>query len=232
MVFRQLFDAQSSTYTYLLADESTRQAALIDPVIENVDRDLGLVRELEFTLAYALDTHVHADHVTGAGAIRERTSAKTVSSRAGAPCADVHVGHGDVLHVGAIEIHVLATPGHTVDSVSYRVGDRVFTGDALLVRGCGRTDFQNGDPRQLYASLTKVLFALPDETQVYPAHDYRGHTATTIGEEKRLNPRIAGRSEDEFVAIMDSLHLPAPEKLDEAVPANRACGVVAHARQG
>ena len=232
MLFRQLFDAQSSTYTYLIADPATGEAALIDPVLEQVERDLQLVRDLDLSLTYVLDTHVHADHVTGAGAIRERTGAKTVASRKGAPCADVHVQNGDVIHVGAIEIHVLATPGHTDDSVSYLVGDRVFTGDALFVRGCGRTDFQNGDPKALHASITRVLFALPDFTLVFPAHDYRGFTVTTIGEEKRLNPRVAGRSEAEFVAIMRALDLPAPKKLDQAVPANRACGVVAAIPQG
>ena len=232
MLFRQLFDAKSSTYTYLLADPATREAVLIDPVLEQVERDLQLVRELDLTLTYVLDTHVHADHVTGAGMIRERTGVKTVASRKGAPCADVHVDGGDVIHVGVLELSVLATPGHTDDSVSYLVGDRVFTGDALLVRGCGRTDFQNGDPNALHASITKVLFALPDFTFVYPAHDYRGLTVSTIGEEKRLNPRVAQRSEAEFVAIMRALNLPAPRKLDEAVPANRACGLVAAVPQG
>ena len=232
MLFRQLFDAQSSTYTYLLADEATREAVLIDPVLDQLDRDLALVADLELTLSYVLDTHVHADHVTAAGTLRARTKAKTVSSLEGAPCADVHVRHGDVLRVGALAIHVLATPGHTNDSVSYRLDDRVFTGDALLVRGCGRTDFQNGDSRQLYASLTQVLFALPDDTLVYPAHDYRGLTVTTVGEEKRLNRRVARRTEAEFVTIMGELHLPAPKMLDEAVSANRACGVLASVRQG
>ncbi|CAN5629550.1 MBL fold metallo-hydrolase [soil metagenome] len=241
MIFRQLFDAQSSTYTYLVADETTREAALIDPVLEQVDRDLELVRDLGLTLVYVLDTHVHADHVTGAGVLRERTGAKTVASQKGAPCVDVHVSRGELLRVGSIELQVLATPGHTDDSVSYVVGDpqhpgqpgdRVFTGDALLVRGCGRTDFQSGEPVALHASITKVLFALPDSTLVYPAHDYLGHTVTTIGEEKRLNPRVAGRSEAEFVAFMRALKLPAPKRIDEAVPANRACGLVAAIPQG
>ena len=224
MIFRQLFDAESSTYTYLLADPATREAVLIDAVREQVDRDLGLLVELDLELVYVLDTHVHADHVTGAGALRDRTGARTVVGGRAAPCADVHVGHGDVLRAGSLEIHVLATPGHTDDSVSYVVGDRVFTGDALLVRGTGRTDFQNGDAGALYDSITRVLFALPDATQVFPAHDYRGHTATTIGEEKRFNPRVAGKSRDEFVALMRELNLPAPRKIQEAVPANQACG--------
>ena len=232
MLFRQLFDAQSSTFTYLLADAATHEAVLIDPVAEQVERDLQLLRELDLTLVYVLDTHVHADHVTAAGLLRERTGAKTVSSRKGAPCADVHVVAGDVIRVGGLELQVLATPGHTDDSVSYLVGDRVFTGDSLLVRGCGRTDFQNGSPTELHASITKVLFALPDPVTVYPGHDYRGHSLTTIGEEKRHNPRIARRTVAEFVAIMDGLKLPAPKRLDEAVPANRACGVVAAVPQG
>jgi sulfur dioxygenase len=232
MIFRQLFDAQTSTYTYLVADETTRKAALIDPVVEQVDRDLQLVHELNLELVYVLDTHVHADHVTGAAAIRTRTGARTGASPLGPPCADVHVADGTVLRLGELAVRVLATPGHTDDSVSYLVGDRVFTGDALLVRGCGRTDFQNGDPRRLYASITEVLFALPDETLVHPGHDYRGHAVTTIGEEKRLNPRLAQRSEAEFVAIMQGLKLPLPARLAEAVPANRACGVASAALQG
>lgn len=232
MLFRQLFDVHSSTYTYLLADPATREAVLIDPVLGQVERDLQLVRELDLDLVYVLDTHLHADHVTGAGAMRERAGAKTVAGRKGAPCVDVQVGDGDVIYVGSIELRALATPGHTDDSVSYLAGDRVFTGDALLVRGCGRTDFQNGDPSALHASITKVLFALPDSTFVYPAHDYRGLTVTTIGEEKRLNPRVAQRTEAEFVDIMRGLNLPAPKSLGEAVPANQACGVVAAVPQG
>lgn len=232
MLFRQLFDRESATYTYLVGDPASREAALIDTVIENVDRDLELVRELGLTPRYVLDTHVHADHVTGAGTIRTRTGAQTVSGRGGAPCVDVVVGHGDRLKIGAIEIEVLATPGHTNDSVSYLVGDRVFTGDALLVRAAGRTDFQNGDAGQLYDSITKVLFVLPDDTLVYPAHDYRGRTVTTIAEEKRWNARIAGRSREEFIAVMNGLNLPEPARIREAVPANLACGVVVASPQG
>lgn len=233
MFFRQLFDSQSSTYTYLLGDDSTREVVLIDPVFEQVDRDLHLIEELGLKLVHVLDTHVHADHVTAAGSIRERVDIKTVAGTRGAPCADIHVQHGDTLQVGRLELRVLGTPGHTDDSLSYQVEDRVFTGDALLIRGCGRTDFQNGDPSQLYTSITKVLFALPDETLVFPAHDYRGLNVTTIGEERRLNPRVADRTEAEFVSIMRALNLPVPKQLSVAVPANRACGVDgAQVRQG
>jgi glyoxylase-like metal-dependent hydrolase (beta-lactamase superfamily II) len=232
MIFRQLFDAESSTYTYLLGDEQTREALLIDPVREQVDRDVKLVGELGLKLAFVLDTHTHADHVTGAGELRARTGARTGGSRKAAPCADLHVGDGERIQIGGIELVVLETPGHTDDSVSYLVGDRVFTGDALLIRGAGRTDFQNGDAAALYRSLTEVLFALPDATLVYPAHDYRGLTVSTIGEEKRFNARVANRTRDEFIAVMRSLNLPAPKKIDIAVPANRACGVETKVLQG
>lgn len=224
MLFRQLFDSESFTYTYLLADESTGEAALIDPVREQIERDLRLIRELGLTLRYALDTHVHADHITAAGDLRERTGASTVSCVTGADCASIHLGHGGELRIGSLLLRALATPGHTDDSLSFLVEAKVFTGDALLIRGCGRTDFQNGSPQQLYDSITKVLFALPDSTQVYPAHDYTGQTMSTIGEERRCNPRLAGKSRDEFIALMNNLHLAPPKKLHVAVPANRACG--------
>lgn len=225
MLFRQLFDSESSTYTYLIADESTGEAALIDPVREQLERDLRLVRELGLTLCYALDTHVHADHITAAGDLRERTAAQTVSCvTGGADCASVHLGHGGELRIGGLLLKALATPGHTDDSLSFLCEDRVFTGDALLIRGCGRTDFQNGSPGQLYDSVTQVLFALPDPTLVYPAHDYSGQTMSTIGEERRYNNRLAGKSRDEFIALMNNLRLAPPKKLHVAVPANRACG--------
>ena len=226
-IFRQLFDAESSTYTYLLADRETRAAVLIDPVLEQVERDLKLVKELGLTLTHVFETHVHADHVTGAGLLREKTGATVVGGAAGAPCANVHVSHGDELRVGNLVFQVLGTPGHTDDSVSYLIGDKVFTGDALMIRANGRTDFQNGDARQLFDSITNVLFTLPDETFVYPGHDYQGRTVTTVWEEKTHNPRIAGKSREAFVAIMDNLKLPKPKKIDVAVPANRACGLVA-----
>lgn len=224
MIFRQLFDSESSTYTYLIGDEASRQAVLIDPVLEQVDRDLRLISELGLVLSHVFDTHVHADHVTASGTLRERTQCQVVGGVGGAQCADLQVRHGDTVHVGPYAFQVLATPGHTDDSVSYLLGDRVFTGDSLMVRGNGRTDFQNGSASQLYDSITRVLFQLPDATLVYPAHDYHGHMATSIGEEKRHNPRVAGKSREAFIEVMNNLHLPRPKKIDLAVPANRACG--------
>ncbi len=225
MIFRQLFDPESSTYTYLVADPLTHHAALIDPVLEQAERDLTLVKELGLTLTHVLDTHVHADHVTASGRLRERTGCQVVAGAGGASCANIHVKDGDTVHVGALEIQVIATPGHTDDSLSYMLGDRVFTGDALLVRGTGRTDFQNGDSRQLYDSITRKLFSLPDATFVYPGHDYKGRTVTTIGEEKHFNPRLAGKDLAAFVQLMDELHMPRPKNIDTAVPANRSCGL-------
>lgn len=225
MFLRQLFDAETWTYTYLVADERSGRALLIDPVREQAERDLKLIDELGFALEYALDTHVHADHVTGTGLLRERTGCKIVTGARGPESADLRLEHGATLSLGAVEVEVIDTPGHTDDSVSFRVGRNVFTGDALFVRGTGRTDFQNGDPRELYASVTERLFALPDDTVVWPGHDYKGHTQSTIGEERRKNPRIAGKAREEFVAIMDGLGLPAPRHLHEAVPANREVGL-------
>lgn len=231
MIFRQLFDRESSTYTYLLADPKSGQAAIVDPVFEHVERDLKLVDELGCRLAYVFDTHVHADHVTGAGKLRERTSAIThVSALGGAPCADVALTDGHVVLVGSVAIRILATPGHTSGCVSLDVSApgeprRVLTGDALLVRGCGRTDFQEGDAATLWRSVHDKLFTLPDDTLVYPAHDYRGFTVSTIGEERTHNPRLGGHMTlESFVALMKDLDLSPPAKIHEAVPANRACG--------
>jgi glyoxylase-like metal-dependent hydrolase (beta-lactamase superfamily II) len=224
MLIRQLFDVDTWTYTYLLVDETTRKAALIDPVREHVDRDLKLLHELGASLEWVLETHVHADHVTGAFELRRRTGARTIAGKNGAECADMKVAHEDVIAVGNVELRVLETPGHTDDSLSFATQGHVFTGDALFVRGTGRTDFQNGDASTLWRSLTGVLFALPDDTVVWPGHDYRGHTCSTIGEEKRHNPRLAGKTEAEFVALMNDLNLPRPKYIDVAVPANRACG--------
>jgi glyoxylase-like metal-dependent hydrolase (beta-lactamase superfamily II)/rhodanese-related sulfurtransferase len=232
MLLRQLFDADTWTYTYLVADEASREALLIDPVRDRIERDLALIAELGLTLRYALDTHVHADHVTGAGLLRTRTGCKTVASNLGPESADLRLGHGARLRLGALEVHVIATPGHTDDSVSYRIGDDLFTGDALLVRGTGRTDFQNGDAGQLYDSLTQRVFTLPDHTRIWPAHDYRGHTASTVGEEKRHNPRLAAKTREQFIALMSSLGLPPPKAIQQAVPANRELGLGHGPEQG
>lgn len=237
MLFRQLFDAETSTYTYLIADPATREAALVDPVLEQVERDLKLTRELGLTLKYCLETHVHADHITGTGKLRELTGCQgVVPVQAKAQCADRFIGHGETLQVGSVVIEAIATLGHTDSHMTYRVnGDRVLTGDALLIRGCGRTDFQSGDPGLMYDHVTQHLFTLPDETLVYPGHDYRGHTVSTIGEEKRWNPRFVDpetgnlRSRESFIALMNSLNLPQPKKIQEAVPANEQCGQVAAA---
>lgn len=221
MTIRSLFDPDTSTYTYLVFDEASRRAALIDPVIERVDRDLGLVRDLGLSLELVLDTHIHADHVTSAGELRDRTGAKTGRAAAYGPgCADLALRGGDRLSLGSTSIEVRETPGHTVGCVSFVVRDEdrieaVMSGDALFVRGTGRTDFQGGRARTLFHSIREQLFTLPDETIVYPGHDYRGHHTTTIGEEKRLNPRIAlERSEDEFVRIMAELKLAPPKQIE------------------
>jgi glyoxylase-like metal-dependent hydrolase (beta-lactamase superfamily II)/rhodanese-related sulfurtransferase len=228
MLFRQLFDPESSTYTYLLADVATREAILIDPVLEQVERDLDAIQGLGLRLVYALDTHVHADHVTALGALRERLAVRTVvSERAGVGCADVLVKDGDAIRFGARHVAVFETPGHTAGCVTYVTGDRAmaFTGDALLIRGCGRTDFQQGDAHQLFRSVHDKLFTLPAPTAICPAHDYHGRTMTTIDEERRLNPRLGdGRTEDEFVAIMSKLALAYPTQIDVALPRNARCG--------
>ena len=226
MIFRQLFDRESCTFTYLLADPSSGEAALVDTVREHVSRDLELLDQIGLRLVAVLETHVHADHVTGAGEIRKRTGATCYVPRlGGAPCADVPLGDGDEVRVGGSELRVLATPGHTNGCVSYLLQDRVLTGDALFVRGCGRTDFQEGDAGTLWDSVHEKLFALPDATLVYPAHDYRGMTVSTIGEEKRHNPRLGGqRTRAAFIELMASLGLPPPARIAEALPANRACG--------
>lgn len=229
MLFRQLFDKESSTYTYLLADEATGEAILIDPVLEQVERDMTLLRELGLSLVYALDTHVHADHVTALGTLREHLGCKTVmSERAGVGCADVLVKDGDRLRFGAHEIEVRETPGHTSGCLTYVTGDKTmaFTGDALLIRGSGRTDFQQGDARTLYRSVHEKILSLPDATKIFPGHDYLGRTVSSVGEEKRHNPRLGGgKTEDDFVAIMAKLQLAHPKKIDVALPANLACGV-------
>ncbi len=226
MIFHQLYDAESSTYTYLLADETSKEAVIIDPVLDQVERDEKLINDYGLTLKYSLDTHVHADHITAADALRVKLGAKTcVSHRANLPCVDVPLKDGDSIRFGSHSIHVLETPGHTQCSLSFHIGARLFTGDTLLIRGCGRTDFQNGSAVDLYQSVHQKIFSLSDETQVYPGHDYKGQTSSTIGMEKRLNPRLkTDISQATFVSVMANLGLAAPKKLQEALPANLACG--------
>jgi len=230
MIFQQTFDSQSSTYTYLLADETTREAVLIDPVKDLVPEHIRLLEELGLELLYALDTHAHADHVTGSGELRRLLGARTVvSHRAGAACADIQASDGAVLRFGRHAIEVRETPGHTESCLTYvaRDGTRTlaFTGDALLVDGCGRTDFQGGNARQLYRSVHDKIYSLPDETLLYPGHDYRGRTHSSVGAEKMTNQRLnVTITEDQFVRIMDELDLPNPRMIDIAVPANLACG--------
>ena len=225
--FRQLFDQDTSTFTYLLWDLDTREGVIIDPVREQFERDLCLVGELGVRMVYALDTHVHADHVTSLGMLREEMRLQTaVGEPSGVPCADIMLNDGYTLRFGRHTLTALATPGHTDACTSFKFKNMVFTGDALLIRGCGRTDFQQGDPEMLYRSITQKLYTLPDETLVYPGHDYNGKSVSTIGEEKQYNPRIpATQTESDFAELMNSLNLPRPKHIDEAVPANMGCGI-------
>ncbi|MFN6483293.1 MULTISPECIES: FAD/NAD(P)-binding protein [unclassified Nostoc] len=226
LLFRQFFDPESSTYTYLIADSQTKDAVLVDTVLEQVDRDLQVLDELGLSLCYCLETHIHADHITGAGKLRQQTGCQViVPQNATARSADHSLADRETLIVGAVRIEAIATPGHTDSHLAYLVNNtHLLTGDALLIRGCGRTDFQSGDAGTLYDTVTQQLFTLPEETLVYPAHDYKGQTVSTIGEEKRLNPRFANRSRDQFIAIMSHLGLSYPKKMNEAVPANEYCG--------
>jgi sulfur dioxygenase len=226
MIFRQMFDQTSATYSYLLASRRGGEALIIDPVLEKVDRYIQLLRELDLKLVKAIDTHVHADHITGLGALRDRTHCVTVmGEQSGADVVSMRVTEGDKVDIEGVSLDVLYTPGHTDDSYSFLLADRVFTGDTLLIRGTGRTDFQNGNPRVQYESLFGKLLKLPDETLVYPAHDYKGDTVSTIGEEKAFNPRLHVRSVDQYVDLMNSLNLPNPKMMDVAVPANMRIGL-------
>ncbi|MBE7939834.1 MBL fold metallo-hydrolase [Ramlibacter aquaticus] len=222
----QLFDPASSTYTYLLVDETTREALIIDPVDEQLERDLGVLREQGVKLAWTVETHAHADHITSAGLLAEHAGARTAAPLG---ChigtAAVQLKHGDTLTFGNQTLRALHTPGHTAGSMCYLWNGHVFTGDTLLIGGCGRTDFQSGSAADLYRSITEVLFTLPDETVVWPGHDYQGRSHSTIGDEKRSNPRVAGKSLAEFKAIMEQLGLPKPKRIDEAVPANLSSGL-------
>jgi sulfur dioxygenase len=226
MIFRQLFDQASSTYSYLLASRAGGEALIIDPVLEKVDRYLHLVKELNLKLVKAVDTHLHADHITGLGALRDHTHCITImGEQTKADVVSMRLADGDKLTIEGLSLDVIYTPGHTDDSYSFVLPDRVFTGDTLLIRGTGRTDFQNGDPRQQYESLFGRLLKLPDATLVYPAHDYKGDTVSTIGEERAYNPRLQVRSVDEYVELMNNLKLANPKMMDVAVPANIKVGL-------
>ena len=227
MVFRQLFEPLSSTYTYLIGCEATGQALLIDPVVNSIDRDLAELKRLGLTLAITLDTHLHADHITGALHLKERTGCRiAMAAMDRLPCTDLGVVEGVPLKVGSLAVQPLHTPGHTDAHFAYVLGERVFTGDALLIDGCGRTDFQNGSAADLYRSVHEKLFVLPDEQLVYPGHDYQGRRVSSIGQEKARNPRLGhGRTPAEFEQIMAGLNLPYPKFIDHALPGNRRCGV-------
>ena len=229
MLFRQLFDAVSSTYTYVLASGPGREAVIIDPVKDHLNQYLQLITELDLRLVIAIDTHTHADHITALGSLREASGCTTVMGmHTKAECVSYRVSDGEVIYSDGISLRAMFTPGHTNESFSF-VLDRphtqaVFTGDVLLIRGSGRTDFQGGDPRQSWNSIVNGLFRLPDETLVYPAHDYKGWTASSIGEERLHNPRLANKSEEQYVEFMNALILPNPKLMDVAIPANLACG--------
>jgi sulfur dioxygenase len=226
MIFRQLFDSTSGTYTYLLASRRGGEALIIDPVLEKVDRYIQLVNELDLRLVKAVDTHLHADHITGLGALRDRTHCVTVmGERSKVDVVSMRLAEGDKLTIEGVALDVLYTPGHTDDSYSFLMRDRVFTGDTLLIRGTGRTDFQNGDARAQYDSIFNKLLRLPDETMVFPAHDYKGETVSTVGEEKAFNPRLQVKSVDEYAELMSKLDLPNPKMMDVAVPANMRVGL-------
>jgi len=228
MIFRQLFDPQSSTYTYLLADNASREAVLIDPVFEQARRDAALVEELGLKLKYTLDTHVHADHVTAAWLLKQKLGSRiALSAASGAQGADLYLQAHDKVAFGERHLEARPTAGHTAGCMTYVLDDRAmaFTGDALFIRGCGRTDFQDGDARTLYRSVREQIFALPDRCLIYPGHDYRGLTVTSVGEEKLYNPRLAESiGEADFVGYMTHLGLPHPKQMEIAIPANLKCG--------
>ena len=233
MLFKQLFDQETWTYTYLIADPVTKEAVLIDPVNTHIEAYIDMLEAHGLQLKYTLETHVHADHITASGLLRQRLGSQTgVSQLCGATTADIQIQDGDVFEFAAGEqIKVIATPGHTSGSISYCWRDRLFTGDSLLIGGCGRTDFQGGDAGAQYDSITQRLFTLPDETLVYPGHDYQQRWVSSIMQERTTNPRLAGKSREQFVDIMNNLNLPKPRLIDEAVPANRYCGLDENERQ-
>ena len=223
----QLFDPQSSTFTYVLVDVETRDAVVVDSVDQLVERDMGLIRRLGLKIRYVVETHAHADHITGAGLLRQRTGAKAATPfGCGISPADIQLAHGDKLAFGAgQEILAIYTPGHTAGSTCYLWRNHVLTGDTLLIEGCGRTDFQSGDAGSLYDSVHERLFTLPDDIRVWPAHDYRGNTCSTIGHEKLHNARLVGRDRNAFIELMRNLNLPRPKMMDVAVPANLLLGI-------
>ena len=225
MIFRQLFDSESSTYTYLIASRRGGEAVIIDPVLDSTNMYIELVHQLDLKLVYAIDTHTHADHITALGTLRDRTQCVTLmGEQTRAECVSRGVADGEKIQVDGLVLQAIFTPGHTNESYSLVMPDRVFTGDVLLYRGTGRTDFQGGDPHKSWNSIVNRLFKLPDETLVYAAHDYKGWTVSTIGEEKQYNPRLAGKTEQQYVDIMNNLKLPNPKLMDIAVTANLACG--------
>mmetsp|Transcript_31108 Transcript_31108/g.48724 ORF Transcript_31108/g.48724 Transcript_31108/m.48724 type:complete len:302 (+) Transcript_31108:43-948(+) len=227
LIFRQLFEATSSTYTYLLADASSKEAILIDPVLETVERDVSLISQLGLTLKYGLNTHCHADHITGTGQLKQKIAGlKSVISEAAGCRADLLLNHGDSITFGTHTLSARATPGHTTGCMTFVLngGEMAFTGDTLLIRGCGRTDFQGGSSATLYESVHREVFTLPDECLLYPAHDYRGNTCSSVKEEREFNPRLT-KTQTEFQDIMANLNLPYPKQIDKAVPANLVCGI-------
>ncbi|MBA4143004.1 MAG: MBL fold metallo-hydrolase [Nitrosospira sp.] len=227
MIFRQWLEPLSCTYTYLLACEETRQALLIDPVVTSVNRDLAEIQRLRLTLAYSVETHIHADHITAALELKKKAGSKIVGPAFDRlPCTDLDIEEGKLFRMGSVTLEPLHTPGHTDGHFAYLCGDRVFTGDALLIEGCGRTDFQNGDPDELFNSVTKKLFSLADDCLVYPCHDYNDRRVSSIAQEKKRNPRLGNnRTLEEFKAIMSNLKLPFPKFIDYAVPGNQQCGI-------
>ncbi|KJC39091.1 hydrolase glyoxylase [Bradyrhizobium sp. LTSP885] len=226
MIFRQLFDSVSGTYSYLLASRAGGEALILDPVLEKADRYCKLLQELDLRLVKAVDTHLHADHVTGLAELRDRTQCITImGEQSKADVVSMRVADGDRVTIEGLCLEAMYTPGHTDDSYSYLMGDRVFTGDTLLIRGTGRTDFQNGSARAQYDSIFNRLLKLPEETMVFPAHDYKGDTVSTIGEEKRYNPRLQVKSIDDYVELMDNLNLPNPKLMDVVLPANMHVGL-------
>ena len=226
MIFRQIFDSVSSTYTYLIASGRGREALIIDPVLEKVDQYINLLNQLDLKLVKVIDTHIHADHISGIAELRDKTNCVTVmGNKTPADVVAMRVSDEEIIKIDGIDLQALYTPGHTSESFSFLMGDRVFTGDTLLIRGTGRTDFQNGDPKDSYNSIFNKLLKLPDQTLVYPAHDYKGETASTIIEERQFNPRLQVKSVEEYVDIMNNLNLPDPKMMDVAVPSNLKLGI-------